>query len=113
MIEETPPPIEPHFQVLFAAAYFGAYLGWVRLCRTTLDAWLRHRLGSALGVEIVWVKTARASGKESWLWGTPPPARERDSLVGGLSLLLWCSLPALDDALLLAARTRPRHEHGL
>lgn len=96
-------PIPATLQIAFAGAYFALYLGWARLCRTSLDVRARRWLGQLLGVRIVWVASQATGGRRAWLWGVVGSGSpEREGLVGAIALLLWWLAAVLPVAGMLA-----------
>jgi hypothetical protein len=76
---ERPPDLV--FQLSLASAWVAGYVGWSHLYFLTIDPVIRRRIGTALGVRIVWTYDARQyfqRGRYSrWRWGVTdaPPDR--------------------------------------
>lgn len=56
--------------LLYATAYITGYIAWTNIFRSRIDPWLRERIGSRIGVEVVWVPALSFPVKTS-TWGLP------------------------------------------
>ena len=72
-------------QIMFAIGWTVGYVLWARAYYRTIDPLLRRRLGTWLGVQIIWTFRQGSSGSPlhfgpryaTWMWGIAAPQSHR------------------------------------